>query len=154
MPYGFSGNASEKYHRAVEDALSEAIRNHETNIYGSFNYPSSSARSFISNLNFMSVIGHFFKIGNKSNIVIDFDICQDLCQKIQMVDKAAVKELLDIALQIKEILDDFYIIPVTTPRISKLNNDSKITYTSVFLRTPDIETNMRNYSDTIVFKTA
>lgn len=124
MPYGFTGNASQKYLSNVGTALSGASTVCSKNPFdgvstGACSPPPLSTQNYRtyndSNLSAANG-GYATNVGNQSNVVVNGDLSVEILQRIRAADAAIAEELYRIAVQIEDMCETIYIVPATLPR--------------------------------------
>jgi len=154
MPHGFIGKPSRSYLQAVENALTAAINVHSRNPFANLtrrdvapppvpvrnNHRAPHAPS-------EAMTGGFVTgIGNRSNIVVDFDTYSRTLQKIQATDEKTCEVLYEVALQIQEMCDTVFMLPRTRGRFLSILDRIKNSLSSFRMLTGDIEGNTRAFN--------
>ena len=131
MPYGFMGNAAQKYLSNVSDALSSAHSVHNVNPYktkGSTSPPSPPARNNYNAKHSPDSAmsgGYPVRVGNQSNVVVSEDTYTEILGRIRTTDSAIAEELYNIAAQIESMCETSYIVPATLPKYLAIVNNVK-----------------------------
>lgn len=124
MPYGFVGNASEKYLSSVSKALSSAHAVHNRDPYGGSAggvcappaLPSRNNHNAKHSPDSAMSGGYVTGVGNQSNVVVDQSTYDEILQKIHSADETIAESLYNVAVQIEEMCETIYIVPATLPK--------------------------------------
>ena len=158
MPDGFVGKASEKYLEALAIALFIATveHNHDpfTGCHGDSPSPPSlpfrnnqptpyepdSARSG----------SHATRAGNKTNIAADQSSYNSILKEIRETDAQVANELYSVMMEINELCETVYIIPITKPRYLSIMNYVKNSLSEFLTLTNHAETETNNFVEKII----
>ena len=110
MPYGFVGNASQKYLTSINDALSAAHAVHSREPYGSaggaYPAPALPERNNYSakySPDTAKKAGYVTGMGNENNVVVHQSTYDEILQRLHSVDARIAEDLYNVALQIEEM---------------------------------------------------
>lgn len=119
MPYGFIGNASQKYLTQVSGALSasQAAQSENTTSRGGQTAPYSPDSAMSG--------GYATGVGKPTNIVVNYGTYDEFLRKIRLVDEMAAEDLYNIAMQIESMCATIYVVPETLPRYLAILNQVK-----------------------------
>jgi len=124
MTNGFVGNASNHHIATVKQGLSSASAVHSMNPFGGAGGGRVPPPSMGDRMNMNSphspmtaVLGGVRTgIGNRSNVVVEQGLYNEVLQRILTTDIAIAEELHAIMIRIEEMCETIYIVPETLPK--------------------------------------
>jgi len=123
MPNGFVGNASHRYLSQISEAMESANTVHNSPpavafSAGSFHQVPHSPGSARSG-------GYVTGVGDQSNIVVKHSDYNEILGRIQSVDSKIAEECYNICVQIEEMCDTIYVVPIMKPKYVEYTNRIK-----------------------------
>ena len=158
MPYGFLGKASEKCFEELADFLAVAEKAHNHKPFIGCYCPVVPPPALPEPVNEpppydladVKSGGHTTGVGNKTNIAADQRLYTDILNYIRETDAKAFTELYDVMLQINELCETDYILPLAQRRYLSIMNYVKDSLVEFLQLTNNAEVKINNFVEEII----